>query len=383
MKNKYTIPKLNKKSKYWYVYYRYDGVQFRETWKLNKIENLKERESNYNDYIKILLAELKSGWNPNIPILANEKSSLTILESFDLSITNKQGSVSDDTFYNHKNIVDRLKISINKLNLQDAKIVDLKQRHFKIILDCTQKEFKLTDSSYNRYKVNLSTVLNSLVDAEIIKKNYASKIKLKKTTKSVSHLPAAEKEIEKIKKHLYSNYINFYNFWVTMFHTGIRPTELLKVTIDMLDLDNNQFNLPKEITKNKEPRIVPINIHLLSLLKSMRLDAFSVSYYLFGSNNVKFKHAETIESDYSPGIYKIERREATLFWRLEIKEKLNVNMTLYAIKKYGANKKILAGLSVDALRELFGQSSEVTTRIYITNLKEINRKEIMDNSPDF
>jgi len=28
MKSKYTMPKLNKTSKYWYIYYRYDGVQF-------------------------------------------------------------------------------------------------------------------------------------------------------------------------------------------------------------------------------------------------------------------------------------------------------------------------------------------------------------------
>jgi site-specific recombinase XerD len=58
-------------------------------------------------------------------------------------------------------------------------------------------------------------------------------------------------------------------------------------------------------------------------------------------------------------------------------------MTLYSIKKYGANEKILAGLSVNALRELFGHSSEVTTQIYITNLQEINRKEILSKSPKF
>jgi site-specific recombinase XerD len=51
-------------------------------------------------------------------------------------------------------------------------------------------------------------------------------------------------------------------------------------------------------------------------------------------------------------------------------------MTLYSIKNM-VLMKILAGLSVNALRELFGHSSEVTTQIYITNL-EINRKEILN-----
>jgi hypothetical protein len=47
---------------------------------------------------------------------------------------------------------------------------------------------------------------------------------------------------------------------------------------------------------------------------------------------------------------------------MEIRDKRNFkyNMTLYSIKKYGANEKILAGLLT--LRELFGHSSEVTTQ---------------------
>jgi hypothetical protein len=38
MKAKFTTPKLSKTSKYWYVHYRYEGKQFRETSGLNKIE---------------------------------------------------------------------------------------------------------------------------------------------------------------------------------------------------------------------------------------------------------------------------------------------------------------------------------------------------------
>ena len=58
-------------------------------------------------------------------------------------------------------------------------------------------------------------------------------------------------------------------------------------------------------------------------------------------------------------------------------------MTLYALKKHGANAKILAGVSIGALKDLFGHSSELTTAIYITKLKEINRKEILEKSPKF
>jgi hypothetical protein len=60
---------------------------------------------------------------------------------------------------------------------------------------------------------------------------------------------------------------------------------------------------------------------------------------------------------------------------MEIRDKRNFKYKYdFVSLKYGANEKILAGLSVNALRELFGHSSEVTTQIYITNLQEINRK---------
>ena len=56
---------------------------------------------------------------------------------------------------------------------------------------------------------------------------------------------------------------------------------------------------------------------------------------------------------------------------------------MYAAKKYGANKKASAGISTEAIQGIFGHSERETTLIYLTNQDEINRKEVMDNSPDF
>jgi hypothetical protein len=53
------------------------------------------------------------------------------------------------------------------------------------------------------------------------------------------------------------------------------------------------------------------------------------------------------------------------------------------MKHYGADKKILAGMSMDSLRELYGHSSKLMTEKYAKTIKEVYRKDIMDNSPDF
>lgn len=79
----------------------------------------------------------------------------------------------------------------------------------------------------------------------------------------------------------------------------------------------------------------------------------------------------------------IEIPDKPRLWEKIVKIGLGYDINLYAMKKAGANAKILAGMSIRTLKEMFGHSSELTTEIYITNLKEIMHKEMLDISPEF
>jgi integrase len=383
MQNSFTIPKLSKSGNSWYIHFRFNGKQHRLKNNINRVVDLKQREIEFNILAKFTLQDLKNGWNPEQPEVKKEKSILTVIEAFNLALTVKKELLQNDTFINLRSKVNRFKKAIEALNYSSIKVVDLKIRHYEDILNKTSELFKLSDNAYNQYKVSLSNILNVLVDEKILKRSFKLKIKNKKVIKEVSHIPATHADIEKIKTHLKNKYPNYFLFWSTMFHTGIRPAELLKVKLSMIDLCKDCITIDKSISKNKTTRIVPINQYQKLIFKSMELDSFQNDYYLFGTYKEKYKAKKNIIKNYSPAPYKIERKEASDLWKLEIKENLNINMTLYSIKKYGANEKILAGLSVNALRELFGHSSEVTTQIYITNLQEINRKEILSKSPKF
>lgn len=367
---RYTIPKISKTTKLWFVHFRYDGKQFRYKLHYNKIEDLKEREKYFNELCKAILKDLKAGWNPNIKETKPIENEITVNDAFDLALTTKKEIIQNDTYIVLKSKVNRFKKIAKILKLDQVKIIDLKNRHFELILNKTAETYKLTDISYNTYKVGLANVLNCLVDLKILKRNFKLKIKSKKVVKLQSHIPAVAKDIEIIKTHLQTNFPNFYLFWVTLFHTGARPTELLKVRLFMIDLSNDNINFDKDITKNGKPRVVPINQYLKVILERQNIENLPKEYYLFGR-------------DFKPCAVGIERKPATTLWREEIKDKLKINMTLYAIKKHSANSLILAGVSVNAIKDLFGHTSEVTTQIYITNLKEINRKEILEKGTDF
>jgi len=380
---KHTAPKLCKTKTGWYIHFRFNGKQYRYKNDLNYIKDLKERERQFSVLKDVYRDKLRDGWNPELKTIVAQKSILTVIEAFDLTLKNRKELVKHTTYLNHVYKIKRIKESILELNIENVKVVDLKSSHYETILDKTKELYKLTNNSYNRYKVELNAVLNSLVDLKILKSSFHLKIKNKKTVKKVAHLPASKEDILKIKTHLLANFPNYYVFWATMFHTGIRRNELLRVQLNMVDLSNDSIYLNNDVTKNANARTTPINQYLKPLLESMHFENLPKDYFLFGSHDLKYKKKLMDDLNFTPAPFQLRSWIASNLWKEEIKEKLNIDMGLYSIKKHGANEKILAGLSVDALRELFGHSSEVTTQIYITNLKEINRKEILEKSPDF
>jgi hypothetical protein len=65
MKEKFTLPKLSKAEKGWFIHFRYEGKQYRFKEGLNYIKNLKEREIEFNALGLKLREKLRDGWYPN------------------------------------------------------------------------------------------------------------------------------------------------------------------------------------------------------------------------------------------------------------------------------------------------------------------------------
>ena len=117
------------------------------------------------------------------------------------------------------------------------------------------------------------------------------------------------------------------------------------------------------------------------------MDKMPKDYYLFGSLKSQGKGRKSKENkllpDFLPSKFPTIRRTASMRWKKIVKEELGIKMNLYAMKHYGADKKILAGMSMDSLRELYGHSSYLMTEKYAKIIKEVYRKDIMENSPEF
>lgn len=380
MKTNYSIPKITK-SKYWYVHFRYNGKQFRFKYGLNMIVDLAEKEREFELLRESLHQKLKDDWNPQAPDIVATKSDLSFVSALDFAIEKKTPNIGTKTLSGYNGTIKFIKTAIKSVGLEHLKIIDCKRVHIKLIIEEAKSQRNWSNNAYNKHLNHLKAILSELIQWDIIEVNPAHQINNLPVAETDANAPACVEDIEKIKDLLEKNHLNFWIFCLTIFHTGIRPEEILKITLQMVDIYNCEITLPAAITKTNKKRIVPINQHLMRYYKSMNFDKLPKDYYLFGSARVSGKGNIGKHVDFIAGPTKIKRDTATKRWHKLIKKGLGIEMNMYAMKHLGANRKILAGLDLDSLRELYGHSSKIMTEKYAKVVKEVYRKQILENSP--
>jgi integrase len=343
MKSIYSIPKVVKYddlSKPWFVYFRYNKVLFRYKYGINYITDLKKREKEANLLRDALHEKLKEGWNPTIPDVIQEQTDLTIGKALDFAMEKKSPNLGSKTISGYNGTIKFVKEAIKKLDFESLPITEVKRVHIKLIVEKAKKQRKWSNNAYNKHLNHLKAILSELIQWDIIETNPAHNIKNLPVSESDANQPASVDVVNKIKKELEAKYPDFYNFVITIFHTGIRPEEITKITLGMIDLKNSEITLPAEITKTKRKRIVPINQHLMEYYQKMNLENLPNDYYLFGSFREPGKGNIGKFNDFIPGPTKMNRDTATRRWETIVKKGLGISMNMYSLKHHGANMKI-------------------------------------------
>jgi hypothetical protein len=208
MSAKFTKPKTNKTSKYWYVHYRYEGKQFRETYGLNKIKDLKIRELEYNILCKTILLDLSNGWNPNLPKNTQLQSDMFIVESLRFALEKKKENISKKTHSGYDGTINFIENAVAKAQLQYLKIKDIKRFHIKMIMENAKQMNEWTNKSYNKHLNHLKAILSELVQWDIIENNPAFNVRNLTVEESIAHIPPTDQEMNIIKTELNFSYFS-------------------------------------------------------------------------------------------------------------------------------------------------------------------------------
>jgi len=384
MKSNWTVPKVTKYddlSKAWFVWFRFNGKLIKYKKGINYIKDSKLREKEANALCEALHRKLKEGWNPTIDFIEVLNPDITLIAACNLGMERKREVLAKRTAESYETATKYFIQSITVLRLHYLMLTDTKRSHIKIILERAKKIRGWSNQAYNKNMGYLRAIFSELEDMELIEVNPFAKIKTLKVMKREPRRTATDEEVLRIKGCLLGKFPNFWNYCATIYYTGIRPNELFQVKLSMLDLDNYVLKLPPEDTKTSIYRNIFLPEQLVQIFREMELNDLPQDYYLFGSYR-QFKNMSIMPgTDFTAGPIKLTRDCGSDLWHKLIKTGLGINVDMYAFKHLGGDKKILAGIELDAIREQFGHTNSRMTLTYVNALKEINKNQIIKMSP--
>lgn len=391
-------------SRPWFVYFEITNLVTGELSRqqhrggINYYHDEPSRRRAGKELIRTWKESLKAGWIPTWKIVGVTQplAGMTFCKALDFSLENYQASKPTKRAY--RTCTKFIKTAATALQLSNIAAGDIKRQHIKLMLGYCIAKSGWTNASHNKHLVYLHAILGNLIEWEILEYNPSDKIKQLPVVETQKFIPYTPEEKKTIQEHLFVHHYPFYVYLMMIYHTGMRPKEVLALQIKDLDLSAGIIkilpDLEEENSKTKSIRRIPINPHLAPFLRELQLETFNPAYYIFGSpagphgNRGRGSDDGNVtgasRTDYfQPHPTRIKRDTATRLWKKIIMDKLKINKYQYAMKHTGGDDKILAGMDLDALKELYGHHSKFMTEKYTSKIKELRRAHIMEHSPSF
>jgi site-specific recombinase XerD len=150
-------------------------------------------------------------------------------------------------------------------------------------MDYMYSEKNLSARSYNNFLKLGRSFFNWAKEKSYVKENPFELIKTK----------PKQQKIRKIIPHDYretiTNYLlsfsddkNYLLILKLIYGALMRPSEIRKIKIENVDLQNRTIVVPPEVSKNKKQRFIPLTDDILADLEALKLYEFPKSFYVFG-----------------------------------------------------------------------------------------------------
>jgi len=343
-----------------------------------------ERLSAAEDLAKAVEGRLKVGWKPK------KKSALPALHLETITIGQacfkaielmKPKNLSDGTIENYKSAARSFNKIVKVKKWDKEALHELKPHHVETILSTLQKDEGWSNTTYNNNRTILNSMFKILKKKSYIKENVILDTSALKKDSKRPYVPLTPEEQTKVVNH-FNRVLPNYNIWLkTLYHTGLRPGELRKMTCSMVRLnggDDDLLILPEELIKTDRKRIVPVPQDLKNDL--MRFDLSNPDYYVFG--RWKRRGGYTID-DFKPSPVILGTNTGNHVWKKEVIDTLGIKKYQYSNKHKKANDSIEDGVNIEAVQKLFGHSTPITTEIYAQILELVNFRKIKDKARDY
>jgi integrase/recombinase XerD len=285
--------------------------------------------------------KLASGWSPFIEQTGT--SYMPFKKAVDDFLTSIKKQVKDDvarpdTLRTYNSNLNLLQQYIEEKNLKIVFALELNKNFCVNYLDWIYIERNSAPRTRNNHLTFLRLFSSFLIGRGILNENPTLGIQNMK-------LPPKRRKVfpEKIKQTIYKELMTYENGFHTLCMTTyfclIRNTELAKLKVWMVKLNDNSIYIPKEFSKNKKDEIVTIPSQFLPAI-TKHLENSSSDYYVFSNDNFK------------PGAKKMEVKKIGRAWEgLRNKLKLESKYQFYSLKDTGITDLLNSGVPAIKVRD--------------------------------
>ena len=229
---------------------------------------------------------------------------------------------------------------------------------------------RVSTSTVNNYLTNIKAFLTYCVDFQLIKKNYAMKIKEAHNPRRARDFITDTQFRMLLKVFDLSKYVEYRDYVITnlLMDTGMRISECLLIKTEDIDLVKSVIFLPAQNTKGKKDRMVYFSNEMNLLLKRWLKykDIYTNSECLFVTQR---------ENPFKNHIYETNFRNYCK--RIELK-----NVSPHTLRNNFAKRFLMNGGNIFTLSQILGHSSvEVTEKAYLDLTDEDIRQGYQNFSP--
>ena len=326
----------------------------RQRLRVTKMKNTAERLKFAKKIVLEINSKLQNGWSPFISETAkNYKSWDQAILDFRKYMKKQfdEGVFRHDTVRTYNSNLNLVFQFIEEKKIKLVFALQFNKSFCVQYLDWIYVERGSSAVTRNNHLIFLRLLGNFFLQRGILAENPSTTIKnFKKVDKKRIYIPKIARQAIETEIATWDD--GFHAVCSTIYYCFIRNTELCKISVDAINLDNNTIMVSKEISKNRKDEIISIPEPLKRILV-LHIKNAKPTDFLFSTES------------YKPGPKKMNIRKIQNSWdKLRLKINLKKEYQFYGLKDSGITDLFLAGLPAIAIKNQARHSNISITELY-------------------
>lgn len=352
------VPAELREGKIWYiVYYVRDPISKELTRKRQRVKpmsNTKERRRYGKKLAHQLNRKLERGWNPFYEQKGSRliTSLIKVLNIYESMVENnlKDGLIRKDTRRSYIHYSTRVKEFVRHEELQTILSHDLDEDFVNRYLDHQRTVRGVSAKTRDNHLSWMKSFCNWMISKKYLTTNPTLGIK-RINTKTKTRTIIDTNTRDKIFSYWKEKDNNFLTLCLVCYYCLVRRTELTKIKVANVNLENKTLFIDSTESKNKKNAHVTIPDEIIEVLRDHVKDA-APSDLLFGKG-------------YIPGPLALRPNAITKRWSY-MRDKLNIPKEIqwYSLKDSGITDLLRAGVPLISVRDQARHSSSAQTDTY-------------------